>query len=68
MVLVVHVMQPKSAEQAVVLLGQTLPQSEVLVQEAPPMEHLPPVVCRGQSLFTEHCLVVKLPAASLHSA
>ena len=68
MVLVVQAAQPESAVQAVVLLGQTLPQSAILVHEVAPIEHFPPVLCRGQSLFTEHCCVVRLPEAFLHRA
>jgi hypothetical protein len=68
LVLVVQVAQFASAVQAVVLLGQTLPQSAALVHAAPPIVHFPPVVCSGQSLSTEHCWVVRLPEEFLHSA
>ena len=66
--LVVHTPQVESAPQAVVLLGQTLSQSAAFVHdEAVPIAHLPPVFCSGQLLLVVHCLVVRLPVASLHN-
>ena len=60
--------QSESAVHAVEPSGHTLPQSATLVQDLAPMAHVPPVVCAGQSLDTEHCWVVALPAASLQTA
>jgi hypothetical protein len=60
--------QSLSRRQAVVLSGQTLPQSAAFVHDFVPIAQLPPVVCRGQSVATLHCWVVGLPNASWHSA
>ena len=60
--------QSLSAVQAVVLSGQTLPQSATFVHDLAPMAQLPPVVFFGQSVDTLHCWVVGLPDASWHSA